>query len=132
MGRRPSFHELRECLGSKLYNIRIWEEGDVRYASYLEKGSFVVERKGKVTPGGVKLLAKYNRRGIVKVINERKAMLFLYGRDLFEGSFRVISKPCEKGFVLVYWDNILLGLGRLKGNMLINVIDFGEFLRRGV
>jgi len=82
-----------------------------------------------VTPGGVKLLARTARRGIVEVNDEKRAMLFLYGKDLFD--FKLIKSPCEKGYVLVYWRGALLGLGKLEDRMVLNVLDFGEFLRRG-
>jgi NOL1/NOP2/fmu family ribosome biogenesis protein len=81
-----------------------------------------------VTPGGVKLLARSAKRGIVET-DYKRALLFLYGRDLFD--FKVVKPPCKEGYVLVYWKGALLGLGRLAGSAVYNVLDFGEFLRRG-
>ncbi|UXD22355.1 hypothetical protein IPA_03815 [Ignicoccus pacificus DSM 13166] len=127
----PSFFALKECLGSKLYDVKFRREGNKLFASHVEGGSYLIEEGAKVTPGGVKLLASTAGRGIIKVMDEKKAMLFLYGRDLFSKSFEVIKKPCKRGYVLVYWEDVLLGLALLKTNMAINLVDFGIFLRRG-
>ena len=129
---RPSFNVLKECLGSELKRLKVHKEGKVIYASYVDGGHFPIEVDGKVTPGGVWLLSRNARRGWVEVKGEKKAMLFLYGKDLFKGSYEIIRGPCERGFVLVYWEGVLLGLGKLfKGNIK-NVLDFGEYLRRGI
>ncbi|NPA85144.1 MAG: hypothetical protein GXO07_03965 [Crenarchaeota archaeon] len=122
----PGFWELAQCLSSEP-RAKLFRRGKALCAGY-RHCSFYVERRGRVTPGGVKLLARTAKRGIVSV-DHKRAMLFLYGRDLFE--FEVLAEPCERGYVLVYWDDVLLGLGVLKKNVVANVLDFGEFLRRG-
>ncbi len=123
----PSFFTLAKCLRSRP-RVPIFKRGASACAGY--RGcSFYVEKRGRVTPGGVKLLARGAKRGIIKVPDEKRAMLFLYGRDLFE--YEVISPPCETGYALVYWDDVLLGLGKVRGKVVLNVLDFGEFLRRG-
>ena len=77
------------------------------------------------------LLARTASRGVVRVKDEKRAMMFLYGRDLFKGSITVVKKPCKDGYVLVYWGSVLLGLGKMYRGTVLNIIDFGEFLRRG-
>ncbi len=129
---RPPFQLLKECFQSSLRGLKFHYEGKTLYASYIEGGHFPIEVNGEVTPGGVWLLSRTAKRGTVKVKGERKAMLFLYGRDLFKGSYEIVKKPCEKGFVLVYWKGILLGLGKLNKGNVKNLLDFGEYLRRGV
>ncbi len=125
----PSFWKLARCLASKP-KVKVFRRGSSLCCGY-SSCSFYVERRGKVTPGGVKVLSKSARRGIAEVVSERHAMLFLYGRDLFEDSFTIRSVPCEEGYALVYWRGVLLGLGKLSDNKLLNVLDFGDFLRRG-
>jgi len=123
----PKFFGLASCLSSKV-KVKVFRKGGSLCAGY-RSCSIYVERRGRVTPGGVKLLAKTARRGKVEVSDEGRAMLFLYGRDLFD--FKLTEPPCKKGYVLVYWDGVLLGLGKLEDDVVINVLDFGEFLRRG-
>ncbi|ABU82017.1 hypothetical protein [Ignicoccus hospitalis] len=123
----PSFRELARCLGAEP-KVKLLRKGSSLCAGY-SGCSFYVERKNAVTPGGVKLLARWAKRGVVKAPDERRAMLFLYGKDLFE--FELVEPPCERGYVLVYWDDVLLGLGMIKKGIVLNLLDFGEFLRRG-
>ncbi len=131
--RRPSFKELSSCLGAQIPRdvFYFFKRGEELYLSYVPKGSYLVERKGEVTPGALLLLHRYAKRGIVEVRDEKRAMMFLYGRDLFKGSFKVITRPCKRGYVLVRWQDLLLGLGRLKREEVKNLLDLGEFLRRG-
>ena len=127
----PSFWNVAKCLKAEPKGLIFRKEGSVLHASYVRGGTFPIEEEGKITPGGVSLLSKFAKRGRAEALAHKHAMLFLYGRDLFRGSFKVVSSPCKRGYVLVYWEGILLGLGRLKRDILYNVIDFGEFLRRG-
>lgn len=119
-------------MDSKVDYLNFHREGKVTYASYIDGGHFPVEIEGEVTPGGIWLLSRTAKRGLIEVKEERKAMLFLYGRDLFKDSYRLVRRPCKSGFVLVFWEGVLLGLGKLiKGNVK-NLLDFGEYLRRGI
>lgn len=128
----PSFSSLSMCLKSVLPNaLKFRRDKGMMFAGYSSHPSYLVEKNGKITPGGIALLARFAKRGMIKVKDEKKAMMFLYGRDLFKDSYKVIKRSCREGYVLVYWNGILLGLARLYKGMALNVIDFGEYLRRG-
>ena len=128
----PSFSSLLECLGSKLPNfLRLVRRNNKLFAGYVNAPAYLVESSGSVTPGGVMLLARTASRGVVRVKDEKRAMMFLYGRDLFKESVVMVKRPCKEGYVLVYWGSVLLGLGKMHRGLVLNVVDFGEFLRRG-
>ncbi len=77
----------------------------------------------------IELIARNARCGIVEAFG-KGAILFLYGRDLFKGSFKVISKPrCKERYVAVFHEGLFLGIGKLKKNLIINVVDVGLYLR---
>ncbi len=91
----------------------------------------VVETEGIVTVGGAKLLAKWAKRGLAKVKRERDAFLFTSGKSLSLSSVSIISEPCKEGYLALFWRAVFLGVGRIERTRVINVLDVGDFLRRG-
>ena len=77
----------------------------------------------------IEYIARNAKCGIVEALG-KGAQLFIYGRDLLKGSFKVLSKPkCRQGFVAVFSNGLFLGIGKLKGNLILNVVDVGLYLR---
>lgn len=76
------------------------------------------------------LLEKLSKQTNNKVfINDKAEWLFLCGRDVFEKNvFEDNSK--NKIFLVQNGRDENLGLGMKKGNLILNLIDRGDFLRR--
>ena len=129
---RPSFENLMFCLDSKLpraLKVKKAERG--LCLSYRDSCPFYVEVSGEVTIGGAKILAKWANRGLGKVKREKDAFKFTTGKSLSLSSISVIKEPCEKGYVALFWKDVFIGIGRISKNRVENVLDVGEFLRRG-
>ncbi len=90
-----------------------------------------METSGHVTVGGAKILAKWASKGIAKVKRENDAFKFTNGRSLSLSSVAVVSKPCDLGLLALYWKGVFLGVGKITRSKIINILDTGEFLRRG-
>jgi len=77
----------------------------------------------------IEILARNAKCGIVEAIG-KGIQLFIYGRDLFEGSYRIISKTnCAANYVAVFSKDMFLGIGKIKSKIIKNVIDVGIYLR---
>ncbi len=111
--------------------MTVFRKGKRLCATYSGGCSVIVEVEGSVTIGGAKLLAKWARRGLAKVKRERDAFLFTNGKSLSLSSVSILSKPCREGYLALFWKGVFLGVGKLEKSKVANVLDTGDFLRRG-
>ncbi len=121
---------LARCLCSK-------EPEGKRVKKFIVPRHTHVERVGKAVHIGIRpcslqyieYVARNAKCGVVEALG-KGAQLFIYGRDLLEGSFKVISRPkCKQGYVAVFHKGLFLGIGKLKKNLILNVVDVGLYLR---
>ncbi|MBP2144300.1 60S ribosome subunit biogenesis protein NIP7 [Methanococcus voltae] len=74
------------------------------------------------------LISKYVTKNYV-VLNGKGEEMFLYAKDAFESSFEEIS---GEGKLVVFNKNReLIGMGNYNGEILVNLMDKGWYLRNG-
>ncbi len=86
------------------------------------------EKKGQFYPS-LELIKNVSKDYPHKVsLDKRSSWLFLCGRDIFKES---VDSTIYQGYVIIENEkNEFLGLGYGNKNMILNIIDLGDFLRR--
>ena len=98
-------------------------------SSFFSIGLFAgYEKKGQFYPSLelIKIAAK-NYEHKVK-LDKKSEWLFLCGRDIFQES---LPQDIHQGYIIIENEkNEFLGLGYGNRNIILNIIDLGDFLRR--
>lgn len=122
-GRREVFASNKEVLGV----LR-----RMKHEAYFV-GLYLGEIKGRrflLGLEGGSLLSKGAAKAIT--VDDKVEQLVLYGRDVFINSILKYRKPFEHGKCLILnRKDEFLGIGRIKGNIIENLLDKGWYLRKG-
>ena len=80
---------------------------------------------------GGSLITPYSNK-LIK-INDKAEQLVLYGRDVFINSILKYGHPLKQGdkCLILNKNSEFLAIGRLRGNIIENLLDKGWYLRKG-
>lgn len=136
---KPSFLEEIQTEDNKYYILpdKVQEIKENISRSTFSSGLFLGEKKkGNFTPSLalIELLAKETQKKnkVPKIVIDKKTeWLFICGRDVFKKSISEEDKYTKNGYVFLQnQKDENLGIGLVQGNMILNILDKGDFLRR--
>jgi len=105
----------------------------MKHESYFA-GLYLGEIKGDKFHLGLEggtLLSKYASKTIT--VDDKVEQLVLYGRDVFINSILKYGHPLKQGdkCLILNKNSEFLAIGRLRGNIIENLLDKGWYLRKG-